>query len=202
MNSSQQAGGGSGLKRRSVALIAVDLMTALVAGEALFYAYRINTDRNVQILTGVAAAVTVAVYVRKWWKRSDRQGVVRPNKPAARPPGKKEVITKLVLLDEEGERIKEWLLQGETSLLIGKSSSKQEIDIDLADTEYASLVSSQHAVLNYANGSWFIEDLDSRNGIGIREAGRGSAQRLEQEMPHPVGVGDMIYIANTRLLLK
>ncbi|WP_237179342.1 FHA domain-containing protein [Paenibacillus sp. MMS18-CY102] len=192
---SSQAGGGSVKKR--AARIAVDLMIALVAGEALYYAYRINTDRNVQVVTGIVAVTAVSVCLWKALRSKERL-----NRRTLKRAGKKEGITKLVLLDEEGERIKEWLLQGETSLLIGKSSSQREVEVDLADTEYASLVSSQHAVLNYADGGWFIEDLESRNGVGIRQSGRGSAVRLEQEVPFSIGVGDMIYIANTRLLLK
>ncbi|MWC31331.1 FHA domain-containing protein [Paenibacillus sp. MMS18-CY102] len=172
-------------------------MIALVAGEALYYAYRINTDRNVQVVTGIVAVTAVSVCLWKALRSKERL-----NRRTLKRAGKKEGITKLVLLDEEGERIKEWLLQGETSLLIGKSSSQREVEVDLADTEYASLVSSQHAVLNYADGGWFIEDLESRNGVGIRQSGRGSAVRLEQEVPFSIGVGDMIYIANTRLLLK
>lgn len=43
-----------------------------------------------------------------------------------------------------------------------------EVDIDLSDVEYASLISKEHAVLNYSSGSWFIEDLESENGVGIK----------------------------------
>jgi pSer/pThr/pTyr-binding forkhead associated (FHA) protein len=69
--------------------------------------------------------------------------------------------------------------------------------------EYASLISKQHAVLNHASGIWYLEDLDSRNGVGIKKQGTGGTkQLLENENPHKVDSGDMIYIANTRLLVK
>lgn len=114
----------------------------------------------------------------------------------------RDTVAKLVMLDSDGERMKEWLIQGETALIIGKHSNQGEVDIDLSDSEYASLVSSEHAVMNYADGLWYIEDIESRSGTGIRRSGTSVLTRLGDDTPHPVGPGDMIYIANTRLLVK
>lgn len=72
----------------------------------------------------------------------------------------------------------------------------------MSDCEYASLVSSEHAVLNRVGDQWFIEDADSHSGTGIRKAGRSEANRLVVEEPVEIGTGDMIFIANTRLLVK
>ncbi|GAA0137017.1 hypothetical protein YSY43_38580 [Paenibacillus sp. YSY-4.3] len=114
----------------------------------------------------------------------------------------REEVAKIVLLDDDGERVKEWYVKGETSVLIGKSTQGGEVDIDLSDSEYASLVSSEHAVLNRAGDKWFIEDAESHSGTGIRKAGRSDAKRLIVEEPVEIGTGDMIFIANTRLLVK
>ncbi|GJM71787.1 hypothetical protein HMSSN036_40030 [Paenibacillus macerans] len=76
------------------------------------------------------------------------------------------------------------------------------MDIDLTDCEYASLVSPEHAVLNRVGAEWYIEDAESYSGTGIRKAGRSDANRLIAEEPVRVGAGDMIFIANTRLLIK
>ncbi|MNN55177.1 FHA domain-containing protein FhaB [compost metagenome] len=111
-------------------------------------------------------------------------------------------IFKIVLLDDDGERVKEWFVKGETSVLIGKSTQNGEVDIDLSDCEYASLVSPEHAVMNRVGNEWFIEDVESHSGTGIRKAGRSDANRLVIEEPVRVGAGDMILIANTRLLIK
>ncbi|MMZ57276.1 FHA domain-containing protein FhaB [compost metagenome] len=111
-------------------------------------------------------------------------------------------IFKIVLLDDDGERVKEWFIKGETSVLIGKSTQNGEVDIDLSDCEYASLVSPEHAVMNRVGNEWFIEDVESHSGTGIRKAGRSDANRLVIEEPVRVGAGDMIFIANTRLLIK
>lgn len=120
-----------------------------------------------------------------------------------RDPGKMpKEVSKIVLLDDDGERIKEWLVKGETSVLIGKNTERGEVDIDLTGCEYASLVSPEHAVLNRVGEDWFIEDAESYSGTGIRKAGRSDANRLIAEEPVRVGAGDMIFIANTRLLIK
>nr|WP_242061277.1 FHA domain-containing protein [Brevibacillus laterosporus] len=111
-------------------------------------------------------------------------------------------ITKLVLLDEDGERVKEWYIQGETSLVIGKNSRNGEVDIDLSDTEYASLISTHHAVLNHVGGTWFIEDNNSHNGIGIKKANSKRTNKVEVETQQQIDINDLIYIANTRILVK
>lgn len=169
----------------------LNVLIALVVAEMLYYTYRVNTEKPPQ--WGVAV-IGLAILCYGLTARVLRQRVGAKRTRA--------VVSKLVLLDEDGESVKEWLIQGETSLLIGKSSSREEVDIDLSDTEYASLISPQHAVLNYSEGSWFLEDLDSRNGIGIRAAGRSAAARLDPDAAHRLANGDLIYVANTRILAK
>ncbi|MNJ39537.1 FHA domain protein [compost metagenome] len=119
-----------------------------------------------------------------------------------KPPKTREAISKIVLLDDDGERMKEWYVKGETSVLIGKNTSRGEVDIDLSDCEYASIVSPEHAILNRVGDQWFIEDADSHSGTGIRKAGRSESNRLVVEEPIQISTGDMIFIANTRLLIK
>ncbi|MEK5039340.1 FHA domain-containing protein [Sporosarcina sp. FSL K6-3457] len=111
-------------------------------------------------------------------------------------------ITKLYLLNEQGEKMNEWLIEGETSLLIGKSSSEREVDIDLSTTEYESLINNDHAVLNCVSGIWYIEDIDSLYGIGIKKAEKRIKSKLRHESHYRINTGDILYIANTRLLVK
>ncbi|MNZ63897.1 FHA domain protein [compost metagenome] len=173
---------------RPIGLILIDVMIVIIVLQALFYAYFINDDRTLQWMTGIAGAAVLLIWI-----------IAKQRRKAV--PGRTN-ISKLVLLDEEGERLKEWYISGETSLLVGKSSGRSEVDIDLTDAEYASLISPQHAVLNYASGKWYIEDLDSRNGIGLRKYNRSTVNRLDNEKPHRIDAGDLILIANTRLLVK
>jgi hypothetical protein len=143
--------------------------------------------------TGVAVGIGIGVLV---YILRNLVSIV----PVAKP--KRDRIVKLVLIDEEGESIKEWYIEGETSLLIGKTTSRSEADIDLAGTDYASLISVEHAVLNRVNSDWFVEDVDSGNGTGLRSANESVTNKLESGEPHRIYTGDLLYIANTRLLIK
>jgi hypothetical protein len=169
----------------------IDALIVVTVTALLTYTYAYQPVGALKIAVAVLLCVIVAVYsIRAYLSKPRQQAPVRQS------------ISKLVLLDEDGESIKEWYVQGETSLVIGKNSPQAEVDIDLSGAEYAALVSPQHAVLNCAEGKWYVEDADSRNGIGIRRANKSAVQRVDTEKPHEVGVGDMLYIANTRLILK
>lgn len=113
------------------------------------------------------------------------------------------IITELVLLSEEEEKpIQVWEMQGRTSLLIGKDEKEHPVDIDLRETEYSALIDDQHAVLNYAGGDWYIEDLYSNNGIRIRKKEDGVCYQIAKEHPCKLAKGDILLIANTKLLLR
>lgn len=109
-------------------------------------------------------------------------------------------IQRLLLLDEDGKPVREWDLQGRTALIIGKAGQDQELDIDLADCEYSSFIDFQHAVLNFCLDQWYVEDLGSQNGVKVRKAEDGECYKVIHR-PCKVGAGDVIYVANTKLLL-
>jgi len=111
-------------------------------------------------------------------------------------------ISKLILLNENGTSMKTWIINDKVSLLIGKTKAGNVVDIDLSCSEYASLISLQHAVLNYAKDAWYIEDLGSLNGSGIQRGKDGEKFKLEHDTPYKLEWGDIIYIANTRLLVS
>lgn len=111
-----------------------------------------------------------------------------------------QAIQRLVLLDEAGKPIKAWDLQGRISLIIGKTGQDQELDIDLSDCEYSSFIDFQHAVLNFCLDQWYVEDLGSQNGVKVRKAEDGECYRVIHR-PCKVEAGDILYIANTKLLL-
>lgn len=168
----------------------IDSLIIITIISALFYTYAMNTQVMLKLLAGFLLLISVIWVLIVQGKKSMNQEWT----PAR--------INKLVLLDEEGESLKEWYIQGATSLLIGKGSTDHEVDIDLHDVEYASLISKEHAVLNYYSGNWYLEDIDSQNGVGIRKGGERAANRLEVDEPLEIDFGDVIYIANTRLLVK
>ncbi|MBC2167688.1 FHA domain-containing protein [Listeria booriae] len=105
----------------------------------------------------------------------------------------------IALLDADGEILKEWHISGKSGLLIGKSYKNDAVDIDLADTDYAVLVAHEHAVLNFVEGQWYIEDLGSRNGTGIKSKQASKIKRLAEKETYQIQSGDRIYIAKTLL---
>lgn len=63
----------------------------------------------------------------------------------------------------------EWSLQSKTALIIGKSNGKDNVDVDLSGSAVADMVSKQHAVLNYTDNGWYIDDIDSKNGTRVKK---------------------------------
>ncbi|WP_243735050.1 FHA domain-containing protein [Paenibacillus turpanensis] len=170
---------------------AVDAVLVLIVLGAIFYVYGYNPSTELKIGFGIAAGAFAIVY-----------GTVRLWPRLAGTKVKESALSRLALLDEEGEIVREWDLQGKTSLLIGKGGGVSgEVDIDLSDAEYASLISKQHAVMNLVEGVWYIEDIQSRNGVGMKKARQESKRKLEVEVPQQLDIGDVIFIANTRILV-
>ena len=52
------------------------------------------------------------------------------------------------------------------SLVIGKDIRENHVDVNLNQSPYAAMIDIEHAVLNYAGGSWYIEDLGSKKRSG------------------------------------
>ena len=111
-------------------------------------------------------------------------------------------VKSLVLINEEGDSLLEWSLAGKTALIIGKSTDKEKVDIDLECSAYAQMISKQHAVLNYTNGGWYIDDIDSKNGTRVKKLYQNSIMDVKLVGTVEVECGDIIYIANTMLQLK
>lgn len=178
------------MPKRNVWVVVVDVLIVIMTGIVLGYSFFISTDKDLKVGMGILIVIVVTIIVvKKLWAIPVRAET-------------KTAISKLVLLDEDGESVKEWYIHGETSLLVGKNSSRSEVDIDLSDTEYAALINKHHALLNQVNGLWFLEDMDSNNGIGLRKFNRSTTQKLEPEQLHRIEAGDLIYIANTRILVR
>lgn len=110
-------------------------------------------------------------------------------------------IHALALLDEDGREISEWNISGKISLLIGRDTKKEDVDINLMNTAFAGMVDRQHAVMNYTAGQWYIEDLDSANGIRIQKKD-GRLYRVSRNQPCLVEKSDIIYIGLTKLAAK
>lgn len=110
-------------------------------------------------------------------------------------------IERLILLDEQEKPIKSWDMMGQTALVIGRTGKEIQVDVDLEDCEYSSLIDFEHATLNFCMDNWYVEDLDSHNGVKIKKVEDGQCYKV-MGRPCRVCAGDILYIANTRLLLS
>lgn len=117
--------------------------------------------------------------------------------------GSKEIqLSKIILKDEEGKTLNLWELSNKQSLLIGKKTQNNEVDIDLSSSTYASLVSREHGILNFAGDKWYYEDIGSSNGSGIKRKSEEKKFKVEEGKTYRVYSGDILYIANTQLIIK
>ena len=110
-------------------------------------------------------------------------------------------ITQITLLNKNGDSVSSWELYGKTSAVIGKDIGENWVDIDLSQSPYAAMIDIQHAILNYANGNWYIEDLGSANGISIKKFDDNEIYRLSASEPCNLDFGDMIFIGMCQLRL-
>ncbi|NBH18035.1 FHA domain-containing protein [Clostridiaceae bacterium] len=112
-----------------------------------------------------------------------------------------ERIGRLILLDEQDKPIKSWDMAGRISIIIGREGGGEDVDVDLEDCAFGSFIDFQHAVLNFCLDQWYVEDLGSQNGVKIQKAEDGECYKV-MGRPCRVGAGDVLYIANTKLLLS
>ena len=56
--------------------------------------------------------------------------------------------------------------------------------------------------MNYSNGSWYIEDLDSENGTRIQRNGEDKPYRVSSREPCKVEKGDIVYLGLAPLKIR
>jgi hypothetical protein len=168
----------------------VNVFIFVVLLGALSYIYFINTNQWLKYIATLTVIILIllymvylTVYVLLYEKR-------------------KSGISQIILKGEDGRNIQVWDLQNQSALLIGKKTRENDVDIDLSVADYASLISKEHAVLNYAGDHWFIEDIGSTNGSGIKRRDENSKEKIQVGKPYQLNTGDIVYIANTQLLTK
>lgn len=115
---------------------------------------------------------------------------------------KSKIISRLLLLSEENTVLAEWDLFGRISMVIGKDVGRHTVDVNLNQTKYAGMIEHEHAVLNYCDEDWYIEDVGSQNGIRIQKAADGRKYDLTSGQPCKIDIGDIIYIGVTRLAVQ
>jgi len=141
---------------------------------------------------GIVAVVSLSAF---WFF------IEHTRRPEPLPSPHRPSINRFILLSQEGGHEKEWHVSGEIAFLIGKSTADKEADIDLGDTQFSEYISNEHAVINYSEGCWYIEDIGSLNGVGLRKKSEEHIFRLRACVPYRVDIGDVIYISKAKLLL-
>lgn len=146
--------------------------------------------------------------------RDKKTGYGTTDRPKMAPPSESELITEIVLLNEEDGELAVWDIYGKTALVIGRDVALHradvrgsfpdgnQIDIDLSQGPYAGMVDLEHAVLNFSSGNWYVEDLGSANGISVKKAGDGKVYKLSADNPCRLERGDCLYVGLNRLLLR
>ena len=127
--------------------------------------------------------------------------ITRAEPKTAIETGKKPV-RELVLINEEGDVLFTWDIRGKTSLVIGKSTQKEPVDIDLSMSAMSQMISKQNDVLNYTNDGWCIDDIDSKNGTRVRKLSQNAIMDVKLVGSVQLAAGDIIYIASTMLQLR
>jgi len=159
------------------------------------YQYYIDDIVTKYILVIVFAAIGL-YYTSKFFKSNDQESVT----PALTSDS--SAISAIIMLGETGDFIKQWTIGGKTAILIGKNTKNTEVDIDLNDSMYDALIQDEHAVMNFAMGSWYLEGLHTPSSISLKKANDKMRYRLTGNRPCKLEPNDIVYIANTRLLLK
>lgn len=114
----------------------------------------------------------------------------------------KNQIKEIILKNDEGYDIKKWEIGRKKTLIIGKSTARNDVDIDVSIEGYSNLVSRVHGSLNKIDGIWYYEDLGSQNGSGLGKKTDRRKIKLERNKAVKVESGDIIYLPVTKILLK
>lgn len=111
-------------------------------------------------------------------------------------------ISYVALIGEQGNELLKWSLAGKTAIVIGKGTEAEPVDIDLSGSAMAQMISKQHAVLNYTDNGWYVDDIDSRNGTRVKKKNQSALLDVKLVGAVEVEAGDIIYIANAMLQLR
>ena len=138
------------------------------------------------------------------------QAAVRPVSPLDQVPisaQKKGMpvmarISYVALIGEQGNELLKWSLNGKTAIVIGKGTETEPVDIDLSGSAMAQMISKQHAVLNYTDNGWYVDDIDSKNGTRVKKKNQSALLDVKLVGAVEVEAGDIIYIANAMLQLR
>lgn len=169
-------------------IINILLISTIISG--IVYVNYVFNNNNTKIGTLVLLGIFIIFYlIKKILQKIKKQIKIME-------------VSKLTLIDEDDKAIKTWDLTGYSSQLIGKKNKNNEVDIDLSEAIYATLVSREHAIMNKTPAGWYFEDIGSSNGSGIMSVKNMEKFKTEEGKVYKLESGDIIYIANTKILVE
>jgi len=166
-----------------------------------FTALWTDLDARMQSILGILGLLTflwaaVSLYL-EWHRLEEAERLA-----SGKLDGIGNRITRVELLNEENAVISTWDLYQKASALIGRDYKENQVDIDLGRSEYGALVDIHHAVLNYAGGVWYVEDLGSQNGVSVQKKADSRKYKLSGGQPCKLERGDILLIGMCRLRLS
>lgn len=183
------------MKKRAIDLAAACVFLAAFV-TAWFYPEQVRGRIPILWITAILAIIFLLLALRDRGGRTETAGRRRMELPS-----EAERITETVLLSEEDTELMSWDMYGKTSLAIGRDVKENQVDVDLSQSTYASMVDIEHAVLNYSAGNWYVEDLGSANGISVKKADN-RVYRLFAGTPCRIERGDCLNVGLNRLLFR
>lgn len=181
------------MNRKQVAAITLDFVIAICAILCLFLLYnnmQAGTARRIVTAAVILSIALLIIYETVCWNRPNK--LIKKRNPT---------LSTLVLLGEDDRPIRIWDLTGKVGLLIGKGSGEDQVDIDLADTDFHTYIDPEHATLNYHSSGWWLQDTSSRNGVSILR--KGQELLPGHHAPAKLEPGDVICIAKyTRIAVN
>lgn len=183
------------MKKRIFDLAGVCVCMAIF-GIALVYQGQVMYWMGIMRGSGLAVAVWLLMAVRD---RNEEMAGEQVKKGESEEKGQ---IMELVLLSEEDTERMVWNIYGRTAVVIGRDVGENEVEIDLSESPYASMVEIEHAVLNFSKGNWYVEDLGTTNGLSVKKAADGRLYKLSPDVPCRLEQGDCLYVGMNRLILR
>lgn len=164
----------------------------------IFYMGNLGEKAGIVAVMGAVAVIFLIMYIRDGDQYRQEYTVWE----------KSRTISQIVLLSEENIELAGWDIYGKTSIVFGRDEREAgspaigNIDIDLRDTAFAGAVDREHAVMNYYNGEWYLEDLESENGVRVQKAGVKEKFKVAAGSPCRIDRGDIVYIGLTMLKVR
>ncbi len=178
----------------------VDFLLALTGGIIALVGYFYIEDRYYWIIVlGGSLLMLLFLILMVRDSRAGPELQIRSMDGMGHPPASH--LTEIVLLSEEDQPLSSWTLYGKTGMVIGRDSGENQVNINLTNSTYASTVDVEHAVLNYSADNWYVEDLNSKNGVSVQKSDKRK-YKLAAGHPCLLSCGDILYIGLVRLMIR